>query len=202
MIPAVTALPARRTRVVAPYALAVCLLVVAGCGANAGGAATSAPSLSPAPTAGAPASGEPRPEPTRWPGTTVQAVVALGAADGELWKAGTDLGLAAEPEDLVLMRGAADGLVTFITELTPNIERLAAYPYTEPLAERYRAAFPIILDGATTLRDAIDAGDAAGIAAGSERLAEGLRAYGEVRALLREEAYVDQAIAQKRLLLR
>ena len=189
--------------------LAACILALAtagrvACGDSDGAPRSATPSVQapgvPQSSAGSPDG--PAPSPTRWPGSAIAAVVALGAADNEIWKAGTDLGLSAETEDLQLMWGAADGLARMIEGLTPNVDRLQSFDYTAPLAEKYRAAFPVILQGATMIRDAIGAGDAQAIAEGSLHLADGLRRYAEVRALLAEEDYVEQAIFQQRFLVR
>lgn len=70
--------------------------------------------------AGSPGALGPDPSRPRWPGTTVLAVIALGAADGEIQKAGADLQKAADTEDLKAMWGAADGLAKMIDGLMPN----------------------------------------------------------------------------------
>jgi hypothetical protein len=196
---------ASRRGVAVILVLAVAVALV-GCGPS-GPARTSPLAASPAPNGssgavGSPEPGDPgapAPKPTHWPGTTVLAVIALGAADGEIWKAGTDLGKAADKQDLKAMWGAADGLATLIDKLTPNIARLEGYPLTDPVAAQYRRAFPVLLAGATQLRDAITARDAAGIEAGSRRLAEGLALYSSIRQPM--AALVEQAITQQRLLV-
>ena len=148
----------------------------------------------------APGSVEPGPSQPRWPGTTVLAVIALGAADGEIQKAGTDLQRAAEAQDLQAMWGAADGLANLVDALIPNLERLDVYEGTKPVADRYRAAFPDIGGGAKQLRDAITGGDPSGVVAGSQRIAKGLQAYAPIRREI--AALVEQAIVQQRLLVR
>ena len=42
-----------------------------------------------------------------------------------------------------------------------------------------------MLEGATQIRDSITAGDAAGVVAGSQKLAEGVALYGKVRPMIR-----------------
>ena len=144
-------------------------------------------------------SGGPEPTPPRWPGTTVLAVIALGAADGEIQKAGADLQKAADDEDLKAMWGAADGLAKMIDGLMPNIDRLTSYPLTKPVGDLYARAFPEISAGAKQLRDAITSGDAAGITAGSQQMAKGLADYGPIR--MQIAGLVEQAIVQQRLYL-
>lgn len=141
----------------------------------------------------------PGPSQPRWPGTTVLAVIALGAADGEIDKARADLQKAADAQDLPAMRGAADGLATMIDALMPNLDRLDAYDGTRPVAALYRAAFPEISGGATQLRDAVAAGDGPGITAGYVRMVEGIKLYAPIRQQI--GALVEQAIVQQRLLL-
>lgn len=124
-------------------------------------------------------------------------MIALGAADTELAKAGADLQAAVEREDLAAMRGAADGLATLVDKLLPDIDDLDAEPTTQPIAKVYHAAFPEISAGAKQLRDAITAGDANGILAGTQRLLGGLNTYAPARAQLPD--LVAQALAQQRL---
>jgi hypothetical protein len=148
---------------------------------------------------GAAASGQPRPAPSElWPGTTVLATIAMGAADGEIQKAGADLQAAADKQDLRAMWGAADGLAKMIDGLMPNIERMELYGPTRAAAAIYRTSFPELSAGAKQLRDAITNGDAAGIVSGSQLIAKGLADYGPVRPII--GGLVEQAILQQRLL--
>ena len=185
-----------------PPRLALLLAVAAftaACGASVPSGRTSSSDRASAEPA-AIGSAQPGPSQPRWPGTTVLAVIALGAADGEIQKAGTDLQRAADAQDLEAMWGAADGLAKLVDALTPNLERLDLHEGTKPVADRYRAAFPDIGGGAKQLRDAITSGDPNGVVAGSQRIAKGLQAYAPIR---REIAVlVEQAIAQQRLLVR
>lgn len=146
-----------------------------------------------------PGVGGPGPSQPRWPGTTVLAVIALGAADGEIQKAGADLQKAADTEDLKAMWGAADGLAKMIDALMPNLDRLDAYAGTQPVGALYRVAFPEMAAGAKQLRDAITAGDAAGIAAGYQQIAKAAQSYAPIRQQI--GGLVEQAIVQQRLLL-
>ena len=98
------------------------------------------------------------------------------------------------------MRRAASGLAVVIAGNEPNVGALAAYPPLAPVAARYQAAFPLMLDGARSLQAAINAGDAVAIAAASQRLAEGLRLYGDLRADIGNLA--GRAIEMKRVLVK
>jgi hypothetical protein len=140
---------------------------------------------------------DPDASPDPWPGTTVLAVIALGAADGEIQKAGVDLQRAADTQDLRAMWGAADGLAKMIDGLMPNLDRLDFYPLTKPVAQLYRTAFPELAGGAKQLRDSITAGDSAGVIAGSQQIAKGIGDYGPIRPQI--AALVEQAIVQQRL---
>jgi hypothetical protein len=126
-------------------------------------------------------------------------MIALGAADAELAKAGADLQAAVQREDLVAMRSAADGLATLVDRLLPDIDDLDAEPTTKPIAAIYHASFPEISAGAKQLRDAITAGDAQAILAGVQRILAGLNAYAPAREQLPD--LVSQALAQQRLLV-
>jgi hypothetical protein len=174
--------PLRATPVgLVPVLLLALVLLVEACGATS---TTPAPSEASGVTAasGSPAAsggggGVLTPGETPWPGTVVEAVMNLALADVEIQKAGADLGAAAAYEDLPAMWGAADGLATLVKRLGGEVPRIAGYPESAAAAKAYDAAFPDMLAGATTLRDAITAKDAAGIAAGSQQLAKGLEAY-------------------------
>src|SRR6185295_5843725 len=111
------------------------------------------------------ASAAPEASPERWPGTTVLAVIALGAADGEIRKAGDDLQKAADTQDLKAMWGAADGLAKMMDGLMPNLDRLTGEPATAGIEPLYRKAFPELAAGAKQLRDSITSGDAKGVVA-------------------------------------
>jgi hypothetical protein len=169
--------------------------ILAACGTAA---PTGSKPLSSQPPAAASAAPEASPE--RWPGTTVLAVIALGAADGEIRKAGDDLQKAADAQDLRAMWGAADGLAKMIDGLMPNLDRIESYPLTRPVGQLYRTAFPELSAGAKQLRDAITAGDSAGVVAGSQQIAKGLGHYGPIRQQI--AALVEQAIVQQRLYLK
>lgn len=159
-------------------------------------AASTPPSAESSATAG-PDAGGPSASIRRWPTNAVTAMIALGAADAELAKAGADLQAAVDREDLAAMRAAADGLAQLVDKLLPNIDDLDAEPTTQAIAKIYHVAFPEISAGAKQLRDAITAGDANGILAGTERLLRGLNDYAPARAQLPD--LVAQALAQQRL---
>ncbi len=162
-------------------------------GPDAGSPAVASPA---GPTGGG--SSAPEPTPPHWPGTTVLAVIALGAADGEIQKAGADLQSAADAEDLKAMWGAADGLAKMIDGLIANIDRLDVYEGTRPIAALYRKAFPEISAAARHIRDSITSGDAAGIAAGYQELVAAIQDYAPIRQQIGD--LVEQAILQQRLL--
>jgi hypothetical protein len=152
----------------------------------------------PSPSASTGPDGSPGPKPTRWPGTAVLAVIKLGGADGEIAKAGQDFITAAETNDVALLWGAADGLIPVVEDLVPSVDPLEGFDLTAELAEHLRTAYPLMLEGATLLRDSIPAGDAAGVEEGSRKLAEGLTAYAPARAILAE--LVPEALLQQRIL--
>ena len=189
----------RRDAPAAAVGLLVTLLVAA-CGVTT---ATPAPSpVVPASPGASPSvdGGAHWPSPAGWPGGVVEALVNQGHADGHNQLAGGDHRVAAANEDIEAMRGAADGLAILLERLIPQIDRIRDYPETAPAAAAYDAAFPVMLEGATQLRDAIDGGDATAMAAGSQRLAEGLEQYAEARRLI--GPLVDQALLMQRLLIK
>jgi hypothetical protein len=191
---------------VAVTMLVAMTIIVVGCGATTGSASPAPVSSPSVPVAGSgPASsdsGDPGalPGPTSWPGGVVEAIMNLGKADAQIQAAGADLGAAAAYEDLEAMWGAADGLATLLDRLIPQVDRIKDYPETAPAAKALQAAFPDMFAGAGELRDAIKAGDAAGIVSGSKRLATGLEAYRLARREL--GPLVDQAILMQRILVK
>ena len=182
----------RTSRTAAVLALAVVVLAVIACGGNQ-------PSVAPSASPSDGALGTLGPKATPWPQSVIEAVLALGVADGELWKAGADVARAADAEDVEAMWGAADGTVNLIEDLMSNVDALEAYPHTAPLGAAYRAAFPVMLEGATQIRDSITAGDADGVVAGSQKLSEGVVLYGKVRPMV--PGYVNDAIQMKKTLV-
>ncbi len=187
--------PLRASPVGAALVLLLALLVGA-CAATSGTAA-------PGSSDGAAASGDAvgaGPSATPWPGDIVEAVVILGKADAQIQAAGADLGAAAAYEDLDAMWGAADGLATLLTRLETQVPRIKDYPETAAAAAAYEKALPVMLAGATQLRDSIKNGDAAGITAGSQQLAQGLDLYQDARTLI--GPLVDRALLMQKLLLK
>ena len=183
-------------------------LLVAACGAvtssaSAPTSSAASPVVPPASASGSPAASDDTvvgPSPTPWPGGVVEAVVILGKADAEIKNAGGDLGAAAASEDLQAMWGAADGLVTLITRLEPQVDRIRDYPVTAAAAKAYDAAFPDMLAGSKAIRDSITAGDGAGVTAGVEQLAKGTAAYEAARAAI--GPLVEPALLMQRILVK
>lgn len=184
----------------APFAsiLLVVTLLLAACGSGAGSPSPTTEAASPAPSA----SGDvaERPEPTRWPGGVIEAVLILAKTDKEIETAGNDLRAAAASEDLEAMWGAADGLAILLEKLPQQVDRIRDYPVTAAAARAYDAALPDMLAGATKIRDSIRAGDGPGLAAGVQQLAQGTAAYEAVRTEL--GPLVEPAILMQRLLVK
>jgi hypothetical protein len=185
-------------RTIAPLAslrsVGLALVVAAGL-VGCGTSAPASPAATPAASAGAPS---PDPSARRWPGGTALAMIALGAADAELQQAGADFAAAADKKDLKALWGAADGLAKLIDELMPEVGRLADDPDTRAAGVLYQKAFPQLGNGAKKLRDAITAGDSAGILAGTQEIVRGLADYAAVRQVI--GPLVEQAFLQQRLL--
>ena len=197
--------PVRRNHVASgggsPAALVLLVaLLVAACG-TATSSAT--PGASPSSTTDASSPGASEaigPSPTAWPGGVVEAVVLLGKADAEIQKAGGDLGAAAANEDLKAMWGAADGLAPLLEKMQGQVDRIRDYPETAAAAKAYDAALPDMLAGAQGIRAAIDAKDAAALAAAVKQLGTGTAAYAEARRQI--APLVEQAILMQRVLLK
>jgi len=172
-------------RILWPVALAV-LLVACGAG--------STPDPGPSST-GAP-DGSAAPRPSRWPGTAVLAIIKLGGIDGEIAKAGEDFVKAVDAGDPAAMWGAADGLIPVLEDTSLSVQHLAAWDNTEELAGYLQRAYPLMLEGATQLRDSITAGDTQGVQEGSLKLAQGLTEYAPARPILAD--LVPEALLQQR----
>ena len=136
---------------------------------------------------------------TAWPGNAVLGIEALGAADGSILAAINDLNTGIQTEDLALMRDAAEGLAG-LDVLLPNMDKINIYPPMVSFATRYGDAVRAISAAAKALQTAIDAHDAAGIGTSSQQLLTALAGYSAVQPEL--AAWVEQSIAQRRLLLR
>jgi len=167
------------------------VVLAAACGATTGSPTSGA-------SAGTSSGDVAGPSPTSWPGPIIEAVMNLATADAQIQSAGTDLANAATYEDLKAMWGAADGLATLLDKLTFEVSRIKDYPATQDAYNAYNVAVPEMLTGAKKLRDAITAGDAAGVTAGSQQLSVGLQAYASARRLIGPLA--DQALLMKKLL--
>ena len=167
-------------------------VVVSACGASG----TASPSASPGPS-GTSGNETPLPQPSKWPGPVVLAVIKLAGADGEIAKAGQDFTAAANASDVRALWGAADGLIPVLTDLVPSVDPLEGWDRTRELAGYLRTAYPLMIDGATELRDSITAGDAKGVESGSRKLAAGLNAYAPARSIL--GSLVQEALLQQRV---
>jgi hypothetical protein len=167
-------------------------VVVAACGpSNPSGSTSLAPSAAGSPDSSAAA------RPTPWPGNAVLGIEALGAADGQIGAATTDLSRGIADENLSLMREAADGLAG-VDVLLPNMDKIRLNPTMVAFADKYEAAIRAISDGGKRLRTAIDGGDAPGIATSTQDLLNGLKLYAAVQPEL--AAWIQQMPEQKRLL--
>ena len=172
-------------------------LVVLACGTSGPTGPSAAPGNSGAVASGAADSGGPNP--TRWPGGTVTAVVALGAADRDIATFLATYQAAVAKSDLKAMWGAVDGFVKTAESLLPNVDRLDEFGPTKPLAAQYRASIPPAIAAAKKVRDAITAGDAATVNAGSLELIAALQTYSGLRSAL--AAWVAQSAFQQKILL-
>jgi hypothetical protein len=175
-------------------------LLVAACGAATSSGSPSSSTSTPAAPSSPGASEAIGPSPTAWPGGVVEAVVLLGKADAEIQKAGGDLGAAAAAEDLEAMWGAADGLAPLLEKMQGQVDRIRDHPETAAAAKAYDAALPDMLAGATGIRAAIDAKDAAALAAAVQQLGTGTAAYAEARRQI--GPLVERAILMQRVLVK
>lgn len=186
----------RADRVPALAALGVVVLAVLAACVPGG------PSTSPASSAASPSAGtsSPGPKPTNWPTGVIEAAIALGVADTDFAKIGADLEAAIAAGDLEALLSVVTNVIEFLEGNAVNIPRLRGYPATETLGNGLAPAYATMLEGATTIRDALLAGDADGVEAGFARFAEGTVAYSQLRQQVNEAA--TQALFMKRHLVR
>lgn len=192
-----TARPVRRASAARGVLLGVAIALLVAVLVAACGPALNVSTVPPGGSA-PPAGGSPGPNPTRWPGGTVTAVVALGAADQDIATFLATYQAAVANSDVRAMWGAADGFVTTGESLLPNIDRLDQYPPTQALAAKYRASIPPAIAAAKKVRDAITAGDSASVSSASLDLITALQKYSELRAELAD--WVAQSAFQQKTL--
>jgi hypothetical protein len=183
----------RGARIVFALSTFVIGLAIAAC-------ASTVPPSSPAPGSAQPASPSESPIGTFWPQEVPRAIVALGAGDNEIRKAGVDMAAAVDAEDLSRMRGVADGLAKLTDGLLPYARAVAGYAPFADLGQKAVTALMHLHDGSVALRDAITAGKADRILAASTAIGQALDEYGAVRPGLSD--LVPEALRQQRALLK
>ena len=170
--------------------------IVAGCGAS-----PTTPSSSPDLASASPeGSSGPVPKPTFWPSTTVEAAIALGAADGEFIKMANDVVGAVDSNDPVRVLQVMSDALTFIEGNQKNIPRLQKYAATKDVGDRLAAAYAQMVEGARAVIDGMNAGNTEAVQAGFVTFFAGNEAYVRISPALGDLA--DQAIFMKRQLLR
>ena len=176
------------------------LLAIASIASLAVGCApsgTASPASTPAP--GSPASGTPVPKPTVWPTTTVEATIALGAADGDFTTMADDVVAAMDSQDTQQILTVMNDVIEFLTENQKNVPRLQAYDATKSVGDRLARAYATMIEGATAVRDGLLAGNSDAVETGLTTFVEGNGAYVAISADLGDLA--EQALFMKRQLL-
>jgi hypothetical protein len=186
----------RRARIVFALSTVVIGLAISACASTAPATPGSAQASSPS----QPASPSESPIGTFWPQQVPRAIVALGAGDNEIRKAGVDMAAAVDAEDLSRMWGVADGLATLTYGLLPHARAVAGYAPFAGLGQNAVTALTHLHDGSVALRDAITAGKADRILAASTAIGQALDEYGAVRPGLSD--LVPEALRQQRALLK
>jgi len=183
--------------VVLSLASVVLGLTLAACASTPPPSSTAAGSPPGSPPAGGPSES---PVGTFWPEQVPPAIVALGAGDNEIRKAGVDMAAAVDAQDLGRMRGVADGLANLTAALLPHAQAVSGYAPFGDLGKRAVTALTHLHDGAVALRDAIAAGNAEEILAASTAIGGALEEYGAIRPALSD--LVPEALRQQRALLK
>jgi hypothetical protein len=185
--------PRRRLRFAGP--LVIGIAAIAGVAvACSPGQATSSPAGS-----GSTASGSPGPRPTSWPTTTVEAAIALGAADGDFKVMANDVVGAVNSQDPAEILRVITKAIEFLTENQKNIPHLQSYEATKSVGDRLADAYATMLAGATQIRDGLTTGNADDVEAGFTLFFEGNATYVSISPELGDLA--DQAVFMKRQLL-
>ena len=182
-----------------PVVLGAALLLVLAVACSPDTASTAAPSA-PGSSPGSSAAGSPRPKQTAWPTLTVEASIALGAADNDFTAMAADVVSAVSSEDATRMLTVLNASLKFLTENQKNIPRLQAYDATKSVGDRLAAAYATMIAGATQARDGLASGNAHDIETGLTTFFDGNKAYVAISPDLGDLA--EQAFFMKRQLLR
>jgi len=142
----------------------------------------------------------PTPKPTSWPTGTVEASIALGAANGEFAKMNDDIAAAVTSEDPARIALAMNDALAFLTGNQQNIAKLQSYDGTKDLGDRLAPVYAKMIAGATQVRDGLASGDGSAVEAGFIAFFQGTTEYAALSSDVATAA--EQAFFMKRLLLR
>ena len=181
----------RRLRLAVPVILAVVTVLGLAVACSPQGSVTG----SPGPTV----QGSAGPKPTTWPTGTVEATIALGAANGEFTKMTDDIAAAVDSQDPARIATAMNDALTFLTGNQQNIAKLQDYPGTKELGDRLAPVYDKMIAGATQVRDGLKSGDGSTVEAGFTTFLEGSTEYAGLSSDVATAA--EQAILMKRQLL-
>jgi len=183
----------RRLRLAVPAILAAVTVLGLAVACSPEGSATGSPGST------IEGSGGPTPKPTTWPTGTVEATIALGAANGEFTKMTDDIAAAVDSQEPARIATAMNDALTFLTGNQQNIAKLQDYPGTNDLGDRLAPVYAKMIAGATQVRDALTSGDAAAVEAGFTTFFEGSTEYAGLSSDV--AAAAEQALFMKRQLL-
>jgi hypothetical protein len=129
----------------------------------------------------------------------IDATIALAALDNEVKRAGADLIVAVQQQDMRMFLGASDGLRDLARESIPNAQRLLIWPDTQAAGEAYLPVLCGMEAAASDLSAALRAGNGQGVTDASGLLATAVNDYRGIRSNLVDLA--DIALVMKRGLL-
>jgi len=184
----------RRLPLVVPVLLAAAVVLGLAVGCTPEGSATA----SPWPTQAG--SQSPGPRPTNWPTGTVEASIALGAANGEFVKMTDDIAAAVDSGDPARMATAMNDTLAFLTGNQQNVTKLQDFDGTKELGDRLAPVYAKMIAGATQVRDGLTSGDGSAVEAGFATFFEGSTEYAGLSSDV--AAAAERAIFMKRQLLR
>jgi hypothetical protein len=174
-------------------AVAAIAVLAAGCGVSTPSPPPGA-SVAPSVPGG---SGDGLPRPTPWLGNAVNAIEAMGLADGQIQMGMNDFNTGVQNGDPAQMLKAARGL-SGVDVMLANADKVEPYPPMAEFARRYRAAIEKMSTSATALQGALETADGPGVTAASAELVESFTLYAQVQPEL--AGFVAQMPDQKRLL--
>jgi hypothetical protein len=134
-----------------------------------------------------------------WPASVIDAAISLAVLDNEIKKAGADLIVGTDNEDLRTILGAADGLAQLAVDTIPDAEKLTTWDDTRAVGESYLPVLADVRDAAEAIGTSLRAGDTDAFVAALPDLTAAMDAYETIRGPMLDVA--EMALTMRRGLL-